>query len=155
MHILNTEQTNGYYNLARQDRLFIEPLVIHPLQFTQLLSKLQVNQRPVSMLELQRLGVPRFATRWLLSFANDTISEAELVRAFVLHLTSRQEARKTAYELFKRFLPQANGVLNNPALSMDERLVLHSLNMMAGPLTDSWFDLTGPATDASCTGVLN
>lgn len=126
--------------------LTIEPIVVAPDRLVRVLQKLHRADWPVSLLELQRLGVPRYVTRWLMEFANDIITEQELVKAFVLHLINRSPTSISGSDFLRRLWSRETMVLNDPALSTEERLALHSINSLAGPLTESWLDLTG--TDA-------
>ena len=50
MQAFNTENVNDFYQLPEPQRFCIEPLVIHPIQFTNLLAKLDAHQQPISVL---------------------------------------------------------------------------------------------------------
>lgn len=123
--------------------LKIEPLIIQPDRLAGVLQKLSRDDQPSSLLELQRLGVPKMVNHWLMTFANDSISERELVNAFVLHLLTQRDQATAAAGIMRLLRPRHYEVLNNPDLTVEERLVLHSLGAVAGPMTDQWVDMIG------------
>lgn len=140
---INTESPNEATLAAQSTMLTIEPIVLAPDRLIKVLRKMDAADFPNTLMELQRLGVPRYVGRWLMGFANDTITEKELVNAFARHLVNRTQSSTTGSDFLRRLWSRESLVLNDPALTTDERLVLHSLNAIAGPVTDSWLDLTG------------
>lgn len=102
----------------------IEPLIIEPKRLAVVLEKLAKDDKPVSFLELQRLGVPRMVCDWLMTFANDTITERELVSAFVRHLLRAGRKAKEVSGILKLIRRRDFEVLNDSSLTVDERLVL-------------------------------
>jgi len=121
----------------------IEPISITPLRLVEVLSTMRLQDWPESLLELGRLGVPRAVQGLLLELASDTITEKELVRGFLIHLTSlRTDQVRNPWRVWimkNRLITR----LEKHPMTIEEKLVLLSLNSLCRQELSSWADWAG------------
>ena len=130
--------------LSRLGLFQLEPLVLQPARLVEVLCTMQLQDWPTSLVELGRLGVPRWVQALLLDLASDQITEAELVRAFVLHLTGlRSDQVRNAWRVWLTRNRLQSRLAQYP-LSVEESLALMTLNNMAQQSLLSWQDWAGP-----------
>lgn len=123
--------------------LQIEPICITPARFVEVICQMQLCDWPGSFLELQRLGVPRAVHALLLDLATESITEQELVRAFLVHVVSLR-VDQLRYP-WRGWLTQMRlrARLETQPLSPDEQLTVLSLNTLCSKNLESWADWAG------------
>jgi hypothetical protein len=143
---MNVQTTEGFLQAKRMEALgflHIEPISIRPARFVEVLCSMSILDWPKSFLELQRLGVPRAVNGLLLDLATDQVTEQELVRAFLVHISGlRTDQVRNPWRVWITKVRLSSHLETHP-LSLEEKLAILTLNTLCRKNLESWAEWAG------------
>lgn len=120
---------------------FIEPLITEPEPVARILRDIAPEDWPETLVELHRIGVPRFVTNWLLHVSGGSLEERQLVRTFCAFVVHRWPVKAGEWSFWRAVLTGTRQHWQILSLRGAEELLFDTLMNQSERRAESWESL--------------